>query len=184
MVSKLFAATGAALAPAGDASAAGSAYSAFEREAQQYQASLAPALAPGEGNLFALLVDAQPVGRQQAIEAIRAGYPARLLKDASSYFDVPASRIRSIVHLPETTAATLIKRGARLDAAVSERIWRLADLAYMARDLFEDQGAALAWLRTPNRSFQGGAPIDYLDTEPGAMSVRQVLNAMATGGAA
>lgn len=141
-------------------------------------------VAQGEGNAFAALVDQLPADRQQAIDAIRAGFPARLVKDAGIYFDVPASRIRSLVRLPETTAAALAKRGASMDAGVSERFWRLADLVYMAREVFEDKEAATRWLRTPNRSFLDAAPMDYLDTEPGAMSVRQVLNALASGGAA
>ena len=71
-----------------------------------------------------------------------------------------------------------------MDTAASERLWRLADLMTMARDVFEDEEAAKTWLRTPNRAFRDAAPMEYLDTEPGAMAVRQVLNAIATGGVA
>lgn len=152
--------------------------------AQSRAAYAVDPVAPGEGNAFAALVDHLPADRQQAIDAIRAGLPASLVKDAGQYFEVSASRIRSLVRLPETTAAALAKRGARMDAGVSERFWRLADLMYMAREVFEDKNAATLWLRTPNRSFLNAAPMDYLDTEPGAMSVRQVLNALAAGGAA
>lgn len=145
-----------------------------------------PALADGaeERNGFADLLQELTSDRRRAIDAIREGFPASLLKDTSVYFKVPANRIRSIVRLPETTAHALIKRGANMDAAASERIWRLADLVAMAQNVFEDEDAAKAWLRTPNRAFRDVAPMDYLDTEPGAMSVRQVLNAIATGGAA
>lgn len=137
-----------------------------------------------EGNAFANLLQALALDRNGAIEAIRTGFPASLIKHTGDYFGVPASRIRTIARLPETTAHSLLKRGANLDAAASERIWRLADLAAMARDVFEDGEAAKTWLRTPSRAFHDVAPMDYLDTEPGAISVRQVLNAIATGGAA
>lgn len=124
------------------------------------------------------------VDHHRAIEGIRAGFPASVLKDTSAYFEVPTHRIRAIVGLPETTAHTLVKRGANLDIAASERIWRLANLMMMAKNLFEDVEAAKAWLRTPNRAFSDVAPMDYLDTEPGAIAVRQVLNAIGTGGVA
>lgn len=137
-----------------------------------------------EGNAFAALVERLPADRDAAIDAIRSGFAVGVLKDAGQYFDVPASRIRAIVRLPETTALALARRGVNMDPAVSERIWRLADLAHMAREVFEDEAAATAWLRSPNRSFHNGAPMDSLDTEPGAMSVRQVLNAIASGGVA
>jgi putative toxin-antitoxin system antitoxin component (TIGR02293 family) len=135
------------------------------------------------GNTFAGLVHDAGRDRQQAIEAIRAGFSATVLKDAGIYLAVPVNRIRAVVRLPETTAQTLVKRCASMDAATSERIWRLADVMSMAKDVFDDVEAAKAWLRTKNRTFRGAAPMDYLDTEPGAMAVRQVLNAIATGGA-
>lgn len=127
----------------------------------------------------------QQLGSNSAnsVDAIRVGFPVSLLKEAGQYFDVPAQRIRAIIRLPETTAQNLSKRGAMMDASASERIWRLADVMHMACEVFDDEETAKAWLRTPNLSFHRAAPMDYLDTEPGAMAVRQVLNAIATGGA-
>jgi putative toxin-antitoxin system antitoxin component (TIGR02293 family) len=80
-------------------------------------------------------------------------------------------------------AHTLDKRGADGDTTTAERRWRLADLSKMAQDVFEDEEAAEVWLRTPNLVFHNTAPIDHLDTESGAMAVRQVLNAIDSGGA-
>ncbi len=144
----------------------------------------APALTAAGPNAFAGLVQTLAGDRVAAIDAIRVGFPAAALKDAGAYFDVPTTRIRTITRVPETTAAALAKRGANLDAAASERLWRLADLVSMVEDVFEDSQAARDWMRTPNKTFLNTAPMDYLDTEPGAMAVRQVLNAIATGGAA
>ncbi|QYF92584.1 DUF2384 domain-containing protein [Massilia sp. PAMC28688] len=139
---------------------------------------------PPRSSVFAELVEKFAANRNDAIVAIRKGFPASVLKEASEYFEVPVSKIRTIVRLPESTAARLVQKQAAVDASVSERIWRLADVAHMAIDVFEDDAAAKSWLRSPNRTFMNTPPMDYLDTEPGAMSVRQVLNAIATGGAA
>lgn len=117
------------------------------------------------------------------VAAIRGGLDAALLKAAGDYFDLPAARIRAIMRVPDSTAHRLIKNQALLDSSASERLWRLADVAAMAEEVFEGEEAAKQWLRAPNRTFSGNAPIDYLDTEPGAKAVRQVLNAIATGGA-
>lgn len=132
-------------------------------------------------NPFAILRRDLKAG-QDPVEAIRTGFNADLLTAAGDYFEVPAARIRAIAHVPDTTAHRLIKRHALLDSAASERLWRLADVAAMAEDVFEDEAAAKLWLRSPNQTFHGTAPIEYLDTEPGAKAVRQVLNAIATGG--
>lgn len=139
---------------------------------------------PTAGDSFAVLLAELKAQRHSPIEAIRRGFPAGMLKDASTCFNVPASRIRAILHLPETTAHMLVKRGSSLDATASERLWRLADLLLMADDVFSNPESAKTWLRTPNRTFNNRAPMDYLDTEPGAAAVRQVLGAIASGGAA
>ncbi|WP_036177540.1 antitoxin Xre/MbcA/ParS toxin-binding domain-containing protein [Massilia sp. 9096] len=133
-------------------------------------------------NTFAALRHDLKAGRDP-VAAIRTGFDADLLTAAGDYFEVPAARIRAITRVPDTTAHRLIKLHALLDSAASERLWRLADVAAMAEDVFEDETAAKQWLRSPNQAFLGGAPLDYLDTEPGAKAVRQVLNAIATGGA-
>jgi putative toxin-antitoxin system antitoxin component (TIGR02293 family) len=133
-------------------------------------------------NDFARLVADLTSGQHQAVDAIRGGYPANLLTDAAAYLEVPLAHVRSLLRLPEATAHA--QRGVSMDAATSERIWRLAQVLGMAREVFEDDDAAKSWLRSANRAFGEAAPMDYLDTEPGAIAVRQVLNAIATGGVA
>lgn len=156
-----------------------------KRAASRPRQSTVPTPGPDQDqarNGFADILRELASDRNLAIGAIRAGFPASLLKDTGLYFNVSAQRIHAIAHLPEPTAHALVKRGANLDAAASERIWRLADLVTMAREVFEDEESAKTWLRTPNRAFDDVAPMEYLDTEPGAMAVRQVLTAIATGG--
>lgn len=133
-------------------------------------------------NAFAELVHELACGRHEAVAAFRAGLSERVLKDAGTYFNVPLKRIRAIAHIPETVAHTQVKRGGAMDAKASEGIWRLADVTAMADEVFLDAEAAKTWLRTTNRTFHDNAPMDYLDTEPGATAVRQVLNAIACGG--
>ena len=151
--------------------------------AQQPSASGVPSEQAIPANAFGALVQQCASDRHAAIDAIRGGLPAALLKDAGAYFNVPMKRIRSIVRVPEKTAAALVKRGACLDASASERLWRLADVVTIAQDVFEERHAACAWMRTAHRTFADVAPMDLLDTEPGATAVRQVLSAIATGGA-
>lgn len=133
-------------------------------------------------NGFAHLVMDMRLGKHRGIDSIRHGYPVALLNDAAVYLDVPVERIRSLVCVLELSAQAPTTRRASLDTTASERLWRLAHVIAMAQDLFEDDEAAKTWLRRANLAFGNVAPMDYLDTEPGAMAVRQVLNAIATGG--
>jgi putative toxin-antitoxin system antitoxin component (TIGR02293 family) len=127
---------------------------------------------------------AKPIIGAAAIKQIRDGLEANILRSASSFFGVPNTRIQQIAQIPASTASRLEKADTRLDPAASERIVRMARVARMAIDVFEDTEAAIAWMREPNHALGGQAPLDFMDTEPGAASVRLVLNAIATGGAA
>ncbi len=136
------------------------------------------------GNPFADMVSAEPLAASAAIAAIRKGYPARILKDTSRFFNVPDARIQAIARIPASTASRLEKVNAKIDPGASERIYRMGTVARMAINVFEDDAAALAWMRQPNRALGDAAPLELMDTEPGAVAVRQVLNAIASGGVA
>jgi putative toxin-antitoxin system antitoxin component (TIGR02293 family) len=137
-----------------------------------------------EADNFAELVSSAPAGGSGAVEAIRAGFPAAMLKSAGRYFGVTDARMQGIVRVPATTAARLEKAGSRIDAAASERLFRMGMVTRMAIDLFGEQAAAIAWMRATNHALGDVAPLDLMDTEPGAATVRLVLNAIAGGGVA
>ncbi|WP_153234699.1 type II RES/Xre toxin-antitoxin system antitoxin [Glaciimonas soli] len=133
---------------------------------------------------FSRIVSGELLAGFAAVKSIREGYPAHILKSASSFFDVPDARIQSIAQVPATTASRLEKKQANIDPAATERIYRMGTVTRMAIDVFENQDAAIKWMCQPNRTLGGVAPLDLMDTEPGAVSVRQVLNAIETGGVA
>lgn len=132
---------------------------------------------------FRRLVQAEaPVAGSDAVRAIREGYPATILKDVSAFFDVPESRIQKIAHVPATTAHRLQQRQGNVDAGASERVLRISEVTRMAIEVFGDEEAAKGWLREPNLALHNEAPLDLLDTEPGAVTIKQILNAIQTGG--
>lgn len=134
--------------------------------------------------MFIDILSGAPLAGIEAVRSIREGYPARILKSASSFFGVPDARIQSIAHVPASTASRLEKSEAKIDAAATERVYRMGTVTRMAIEVLEDEGAAIQWMRQPNRALGGIAPLELMDTEPGAVAVRQVLNAIATGGVA
>jgi putative toxin-antitoxin system antitoxin component (TIGR02293 family) len=131
--------------------------------------------------LFHHIVSGEILAGFAAVKSIRAGYPARILKSASSFFGVPDARIQSIAQVPATTANRLEKNDANIDSAATERVFRMGAVTRMAIDVFEQEASAIEWMRQPNSALGNAAPLDLMDTEPGAVSVRQILNAIATG---
>jgi putative toxin-antitoxin system antitoxin component (TIGR02293 family) len=139
---------------------------------------------PPAVNVFAEIVGGEPLAGSAAIRTIREGYPARILKAASRFFGVPDARIQAIARVPASTASRLEKSESRIDPGASERVYRMGTVTRMAISVFENEAAAVEWMRQPNQALGNAAPLDLMDTEPGAMSVRQVLNAIASGGVA
>lgn len=135
-------------------------------------------------NAFILLMGKYGQAGEPAIADIRAGFPVTVLQDTSKFFDLSLAQIRKIVGVPNTTAHNWTRQNANMDSAASERVWRMADVAVLAIDVFGGEEGAKLWLTTPNRLLQGSSPLEFLDTEPGAIAVRQILNAIATGGPA
>lgn len=131
---------------------------------------------------FQAIVSDAPCGGTAAIQAIREGYDAQILKDASDYFGVSDARIRRIANVKLATVVRLEKSHAKIGLAATERVHRMGMVTRIAIDVFEDRDAAVAWMRQSNQALGNVAPLDLMDTEPGATSVRQVLNAIATGG--
>lgn len=133
---------------------------------------------------FTHLVSDQALSGFAAVQVIRDGYAIGMIKAASNFFGVPDSRIQGIAHVPASTANRLEKTNARIDSGATERLYRMGAVTRMAIEVFGDKFVAIDWMRHPNRALGDVAPLDLMDTEPGAVSVRQVLNAIATGGAA
>lgn len=69
----------------------------------------------------------------------------------------------------------------KLNAQRDTLDYAVAEVEAMALEIFGKDAASI-WLRSPNLAFSGAAPADYLHTESGIKSVRQVLNAIVTGG--
>lgn len=134
-------------------------------------------------NMFAQVVEHGPRGFD-AVQLIREGFPAKILKSVSGFFGETEARIQSIVRIPPTTASRLEKSAAKIDSAATERVYRMGAVTRMAIEVFEDKANAILWMRQPNLALGNVAPLDLMDTEPGASSVRQILNAIATGGVA
>jgi putative toxin-antitoxin system antitoxin component (TIGR02293 family) len=59
---------------------------------------------------------------------------------------------------------------------------RVDSITKIAIDIFESVEAANIWMRQPNRALGEATPIDLLDSDVGAAQVKQVLNAIKTGG--
>lgn len=60
----------------------------------------------------------------------------------------------------------------------SGRLDRLALIAHLAQEVFENKEKAASWLVTPNEALGDNSPARQCETEKGTQQVRRVLNAL------
>lgn len=121
---------------------------------------------------------------RERIISIGSGFEAIWLTAVKAAFGLPLAAIASLVNTSNSTVERRIKSNTRLDPVASERIDRLAQIAVLAEDVFEDKSVASAWMSSPNDSLGGDSPFALCETELGARQVRRVLHAIEWGGVA
>ncbi|MEG4315215.1 MbcA/ParS/Xre antitoxin family protein [Pseudomonas sp. FIP_A4] len=118
----------------------------------------------------------------ERLAQIRAGFEPNWLVATKSAFRLTIPMIAVIANVSVSTVERRLKSHEALDPIASERIDRLAQVAVLAEDVFEDTDAASSWMATANDSLGGQTPLSLCETELGARQVRRVLNAIEWGG--
>ncbi|HHZ8330494.1 TPA: type II RES/Xre toxin-antitoxin system antitoxin [Pseudomonas aeruginosa] len=121
---------------------------------------------------------------QERIAKISEGYPAHYVITIRAALDLTAHLTEQLFSLSQSTLHRRVKNKQLLSSATSERLDRLASVASLANEVFEDQDRALSWLSTPNVALGNQQPIMLCETEIGANQVRRVLHALEWGGVA
>jgi putative toxin-antitoxin system antitoxin component (TIGR02293 family) len=112
--------------------------------------------------------------------AIREGLAYAAIERLAAALDTDVDEIARIVALPKRTLARRRASGV-LSATESERVVRLARAYARSLDVLGDPGKARRWLRAPNRSLGGEAPIDLVETDVGARAIDDVLGRIEHG---
>ncbi len=73
------------------------------------------------------------------------------------------------------------KNRARLDAATSDRLVRLARILALAMLVLESREHAVAWLREPSPALGGRSPLAAVASDPGTEKVSNMLYQMEYG---
>lgn len=86
-----------------------------------------------------------------------------------------------LVGISERTLARKRQSQTRLDAVVSDRVYRIARIVAQAEAVFEHRETAQVWLKRPNRALGGVVPLDLLDTDAGTLEVSNLLGRIEHG---
>ncbi len=115
---------------------------------------------------------------------IEAGFPATVVRDFALASGMTVTDLGHIVGTSERTMSRKIANGERLEAAQSDRAYRLFDAVARAIHAFGDVEKAGRWMRRDVLSLGGFRPIDLLRTEIGTRDVLSALDRVEFGGVA
>jgi putative toxin-antitoxin system antitoxin component (TIGR02293 family) len=91
-----------------------------------------------------------------------------------------SSEIETLV-IPRRTLSHRKAKQERLSVDESDRAVRVARITSLAEEIFGDRVKALRWLRKPKIRFDGRSPMSLLETETGARTIEEWLNAIDYG---
>ncbi len=124
------------------------------------------------------------LSERQRLDLIRDGFDITFLVATREAFGVSKTIAAEIACISTVTYDRMAKNKRPLGQAASERLDRLAQVAVIAEEVFEDKELATKWMSTPNRSLGDEPPLALCGTELGARQVRRVLHAIEWGGVA
>lgn len=135
----------------------------------------AAAVLGGEPVLHAL-----PRSVLEWIALVRQGISASAVDAAVRVMGIGQAELARALDIPERTLARRKKEGV-LSRDESGKLVRLAGVVERAVEVFEEERAALDWLKSPNAALGGNSPLSLLDTDLGSAAVLNTLGRIEQG---
>ncbi len=118
------------------------------------------------------------------IKSIKAGFSVEVADAAKQAFQMTNQSMGQLLNVSVATYERRRRDDKPLDSSASERLDRIASVALLAEDVFEDKREASKWMSTPNAALNGKSPVMHCETAIGAQQVRRIINALEWGGVA
>jgi putative toxin-antitoxin system antitoxin component (TIGR02293 family) len=129
----------------------------------------------GEAVLHAL-----PRSVLEWIALVRHGISAGTIDAVVRVLGIGQSELSLALDIPERTIVRRKKEGV-LSPDESGKMVRLAQVIERAVEVFEDEQAAMGWLKSRNAALGGSSPLSLLDTELGSWAVMSTLGRIEQG---
>lgn len=126
------------------------------------------------------VLHARPRSVLDWIALVRRGISAGAVDAAVRVLGIGQAELARALDIPERTLARRKKEGV-LNRDESGKLVRLARVVARAVEVFEDEAAALDWLKAPNAALGGASPISLLDTDLGSDAVLDTLGRIEHG---
>lgn len=119
---------------------------------------------------------------KEAYIIVKLGIPSRSLEPLSDHLGIGKGAAAGVLGMDRATANRKVAKDDVLPTYAAESMLRLLELDAMARDTFETDEEAAAWLQQPHPMLDGETPLDCAKSGFGAERVKDILNAVKYGG--
>lgn len=106
---------------------------------------------------------------------ILRGFEFEAVENVKSRAALTDTELSALLGIGEATLRRARASGATLDAATSDRLYRLSKVIAVAEEVLEGTANAISWLRRPQPALSGRVPLELLVTQAGADQVEIVL---------
>ena len=126
----------------------------------------------------------------QAVDAIKAGMPARTLVSVAERMGITKERLFTTLGLPRATVDRKVRESKILTPVESSRVLGLARLVGQVQTLVEQSGDSEGfdaaqwvanWLEEPMPALQGRRPAEFMDTAEGQAIVANLVQRAQSG---
>ena len=120
--------------------------------------------------------------RLELARKIRDGLPQGAVERVKGLLDLSDRELATAMGVSQKTVSRLRKtRAARVSPVAGDRLYRMARLYALARDVTGGEEPARLWLRSPQFGLAGQTPLESMLTEAGAREVEDLLGRIEYG---
>jgi putative toxin-antitoxin system antitoxin component (TIGR02293 family) len=131
--------------------------------------------------LFGRSLGLKVKSRKVLIREIKKGLEVSRLRHLSKEINIQERELAKFAAIPPRTLARRKEIG-RLSSDESDRLTRISMLFDEAVNLFDgDRAKASSWFLSPKKALGGSSPIEFSETEPGTLEVRDLIGRIEHG---
>lgn len=117
----------------------------------------------------------------KVIDRLAAGLPFSSVETLGRQMKLSVDDVGELTRIPQRTLARRKSQGV-FTQEESERLYRLASVFERALGLFDgNRDAAIRWLQTPRKVFDGKSALEFAQSELGAREVEDVIERIEYG---
>jgi putative toxin-antitoxin system antitoxin component (TIGR02293 family) len=113
--------------------------------------------------------------RREWHSSILDGFEFDAVEKIKAHASLTDPELAALLGIGEATLRRARAAGATLDAATSDRLYRLSKVIAIAEEVLEGTANAIGWLRRPQPALTGRVPLDLLVTQAGSDQVETLL---------